>query len=114
MIFRGGDCQALKTEGIWISIGISWNYPPPSNSHHQDYFIFSRESQPKPSFVTVTGWGVNQRDIKGCPFKFNDVSKSSSICEAPPSDAEISSETSWGSKHVKIGLLGCPRKLVNG
>ena len=23
---------------------IHWNYPPPSNSHHQDYSIFSRES----------------------------------------------------------------------
>ena len=23
---------------------IGWNYPPPSNSHHQDYYIFSRES----------------------------------------------------------------------
>ncbi len=29
-----------------------WNYPPCSNSHRQDYSIFSRESQPKPSFVT--------------------------------------------------------------
>ena len=27
-------------------------YPPPSNSHHQDYYIFSGESQPKPSFAT--------------------------------------------------------------
>ena len=32
-------------------------YPPPSNSHHQDYYIFSRESRPKPSFATVTGLG---------------------------------------------------------
>ena len=28
-----------------------------SSSHHQDYSIFSRESQPKSSFVTVTGLG---------------------------------------------------------
>ena len=35
--------------------------PPPSNSHHQDYYIFSRESRNpyKPSFATVTGWGVD-------------------------------------------------------
>ena len=39
---------------------IHWNYPPPSNSDHQDYYIFNRESQPKPSFVTVTGWGVDR------------------------------------------------------
>ena len=32
---------------IWVKllqIGIGWNYPPPSNSHHQDYYIFNRES----------------------------------------------------------------------
>ena len=35
-------------------------YPPcsNSNSHHQDHYIFSRESQPKPLFATVTGRGV--------------------------------------------------------
>ena len=38
---------------------IHWNYPPPSNSHHQDYYIFNRESLPKPSFVTVIGRGVD-------------------------------------------------------
>ena len=38
---------------------ISWVVPPPSNSHHQDYYIFNRESQPKPSFATVAGRGDN-------------------------------------------------------
>ena len=33
--------------------------PTQDSSHHQDYYIFSRESQPKPSFATVTGWGVD-------------------------------------------------------
>ena len=33
--------------------------PTQDASHHQDYYIFSRESQPKPSFATVTGWGVD-------------------------------------------------------
>ena len=32
--------------------GIAWMWPPPSNSDHQDYYMFSRESQPKPSFTT--------------------------------------------------------------
>ena len=40
-----------------------WVVPLPSpaqdSSHHQDYSIFSRGSQPKPSFVTVTGRGDN-------------------------------------------------------
>ena len=38
-------------------------YPSPSNSHHQDYYIFSREPIYKPSFVTVTGWGVDPNNI---------------------------------------------------
>ena len=38
---------------------ILWVVPPPSNSHHQDYCIFSRRSQPKPSFATVTVRGDN-------------------------------------------------------
>ena len=25
-------------------LDIVWNYPPPSSSHHQDYYIFSKES----------------------------------------------------------------------
>ena len=34
---------------------IPWVWPPHSNSDHQDYYIFSRGSQTKPSFVpTVT------------------------------------------------------------
>ena len=37
--------------------------PPPSNSYHKDYSIFSRESQPKPSFVTVTARGPPPRYI---------------------------------------------------
>ena len=35
-----------------IYYSIYWNYPTPSDSHHQDYSIFDRESRPKPSFVT--------------------------------------------------------------
>ena len=38
-----------------------WVVPLPSNSDHQDYYIFSRESQPKPSFATITGKGDNPR-----------------------------------------------------
>ena len=41
----------------WVEInhqlGKFWNYPPTQDaSHHQEYFIFSRESQPKPSFFS--------------------------------------------------------------
>ncbi len=36
------------------SYTIVWVVPPPSNSYHQDYYIFSRDPY-KPSFATVTG-----------------------------------------------------------
>ncbi len=41
---------------------ILWMWPPPSNSHHQEYYIFNRESQPKPSFATVTGRGPHPKN----------------------------------------------------
>ena len=33
-----------KGGGFKFQKPLCWNYPPPSNSHHQDYSIFSRES----------------------------------------------------------------------
>ena len=50
-IFWGDCCVQKQIDG--------WNYPGPSNSHHQDYSIFSRESQLKPSFVTCYSVGVD-------------------------------------------------------
>ena len=35
--------------------GISGVAPSQDASDHQDYYMFSRESQPKPSFATDTG-----------------------------------------------------------
>ena len=32
------------------------NQPFDSNSDHQDDYIFSRGSQPKPSFATIASW----------------------------------------------------------
>ena len=48
----------MQTKKMWDKL---WVVPLPSNSDHQDYHIFSRESQPKPSFPTVTGKGDNSR-----------------------------------------------------
>ena len=61
----------LAREFVWAMLDptstmILWNYPPPSNSHQQDFFIISREFLPKHSFVTVTGWGVDRNDSQGC------------------------------------------------
>ena len=37
--------------------------PPRRNGQHQDYYqTFSKESQPKPSFATVAGWGLDPND----------------------------------------------------
>ena len=39
----------------------SWVVPLPSSSYHKDYYIFSRGSQPKPSFATgILGGGTTQ------------------------------------------------------
>ena len=43
------------------TFSIDWVVLSPSKSHHQEYYIFSRESQPKPSFLTVTGRGDNPK-----------------------------------------------------
>ena len=50
--------------GLWISDVYIGCGPLPSNSHHQDYYIFNRESQPKPSFTTVTGRGATPNVYK--------------------------------------------------
>ena len=50
--------NAVSTNNIRI-----WVVPPPSNSHHQDYYIFSRGSQPKPSFATIASWEGGQPKI---------------------------------------------------
>ena len=44
------------------SMYLAIEHPPPSNSHHLDYSILVGNPY-KPSFVTVTGWGVDLRYI---------------------------------------------------
>ena len=58
---NGPILENVKKEEHFKVEGLNWVVPPPSNSHHQDYYIFSRGSQPKPSFATVTGRGDNPR-----------------------------------------------------
>ena len=52
-----------------VRLDIPWNYPPPSNSDHQDFATFLIGNPYKPSFLTVTGWGVDRRytNIKWLP-----------------------------------------------
>ena len=42
-----------KTKNTYLGLS-----PLPSNSDHEDYFMFSREFQAKPSFATITGKGA--------------------------------------------------------
>ena len=42
--------------------------PAQDASHHQDCYVFSRESQPKPSFATVTGRGDNP-NYAACAYR---------------------------------------------
>ena len=48
-IIRAGGKKKLTNNKFY---SILWVWPPPSNSDHQDYYIFSRGFQPKPSFAT--------------------------------------------------------------
>ena len=52
------------------TILIGWVVPPPSKSHHQDYYIFSKESRTKPSFPLLLGGGTTQLIgfLRGGPF----------------------------------------------
>ena len=65
---NSGEKLTTKGHPEWCRIfsinSVTWVVTPPSNSHHQDYYIFSRESQPKPSFATITGWGVDLKYYK--------------------------------------------------
>ena len=62
-IVRHGRLTSLFTKNIGSDFGTRYTLGcPPSQdaSHHQDYYIFSRDPY-KPSFATVTGRGDNPR-----------------------------------------------------
>ena len=48
------------SDGFW-QWHISWIYPPPSNNHHQDYYIFSRESLK--TFMSLCYWVGGRSNI---------------------------------------------------
>ena len=62
--WRTGDCLGCA---IWGCVETTFDSTTNqqvihSNSHHQDCYIFSRESQPKPLFVTgILGGGLDPR-----------------------------------------------------
>ena len=60
----------LLNHSLTIVNSIGWVVSLPSNSHHKDYYICSRESEPKTSFDTVTdvtGWGLDPTPLRSKP-----------------------------------------------
>ena len=55
--FHCSHVESRVSKHCILDIEIPWVWPPLSNSDHQIYYIFSRESQPKPLFPNVTGRG---------------------------------------------------------
>ncbi len=59
-----GDLQLNTKEKVTLNLNRLWIYPhPPSNSNLQDYYSFTRESQPKPLCICNKhpGWGVDHK-----------------------------------------------------
>ena len=54
----GDETKYVAIKNYEYTLGLP---PTLDASHHQDYYIFSRESRTKPSFATVTGWGVDPK-----------------------------------------------------
>ena len=107
------DLRFLVSFGFWgrcrslcsLLFIMPWNYPPPSNSHHQDYYMFNRESLPKlpkPSFVTVTGWGV---DLNYAPLVFSEHSRQTRAVWAQEQGqlwSEEGSGSGWRQQDLRI------------
>ena len=84
-------------------IPILWVVPPPSKSHHQDYYIFSRESQPKPSFATgILGGGTTQPILGSVSSPIYDPTNQGSIGHSFAS--KYSQTTSWDHGFGKSNL----------
>ncbi len=60
LLWLDGDVSMFFWSKVLVGNVITWMWLPHSNSDHQDYYIFSRESKPKPSFTTgILGRGAH-------------------------------------------------------
>ena len=57
-------CNSVDDDGSTCLKSIAWNYPPSSNSHHQDYSMFSRQSEKTFICDWHPGWGVRPKVLK--------------------------------------------------
>ena len=78
IISQGQGDVLLEIEMAW-EYTMSWVWPPPSNSDHQDYHIFSRDPY-KPSFATVTVRGPPSKlchyfPLKNHPWSIDSIMK---------------------------------------
>ena len=60
--FIGRHCYGIPSFGICILWVITWNYPPPRMPVTIRIIPFLIGNPYNPSFVTVTGWGVDPKD----------------------------------------------------
>ena len=83
------------------SLVIGWVVPPPSKSHHQDYYIFSRGSRTKPSFATIASWEGGQPkllDFLGPPsFLFETLETDKVLTALIALGSVAQAKVSWGS-----------------
>ena len=100
---------------------IPWNYPPHPgcNRHHQDHSIFTRESQPKLSFVTgILGWGVDLTyDIYRCMDGMgncftNEMARPRPVIEFPSVRHVPVMEWLGFSRQRWLGILGYTRDEI--
>ena len=49
--------------------------PPGFNHHHQDYYMFNRESQPKPFFATIASWVGGRSKVYHPPWQNPNVTQ---------------------------------------
>ena len=82
-----GKSWLVKHYSIWPDLDIHLVWPPPSNSHHQDYYIFRIGDPYKPSFATVTGRGPHMLTFVSTN---NDSPSWSSLSPSSPTQPRLS------------------------
>ena len=93
-----GPVQTLVHSPIASMYGIFWVVPLPSNSHHQDCYVCSRGSQPKPSFATgILGGGDNPRSMT--PYIYHKNQPNGMLGEWSPWIVNKLTQPSWTLKN---------------
>ena len=86
--------DSIRCHRFFFCVSLCWVWPLPSSSDHQDDHIFSRESQPKPLFDTVTGRGAipNLYGIYDC---FSPAKKQPGRIWSTRASWRVGNQTGW-------------------